>query len=228
MGVVGGTRVEALDQALRDAVVEGDARRAARGPSCLDRGFEGVDDLRRRAAGVFGLVLEAVVGAGVVGGGDDDGAAGVLVEDGVAGDRRGGGGVEDVGLDAVGGDDLGAGGGEVLGAEARVEADDEAAFGEAGRLQVARDALGAVADVLERVVLGDDGAPAVGAELDGCTSVMPGSSVSLAVRGSLASDFVGFQSSAPGELDAALDACAVGENGAFDHGIVADPARRCR
>src|SRR5690606_31472633 len=98
--VVGGTRVKLLDEPLRLSLGERETLRAAVRASGLDRRFEGVYDLWRGAAGVLWLVLEAVVGARVVRCGDDDGAAGGLIEDGVAGDGGGGSRVEDPGLDA--------------------------------------------------------------------------------------------------------------------------------
>ena len=167
VGVVCGSRVDALDQARRHAIVEGDALGTAGAASGLDCSLEGVYDLWRCAAGVLGLVLEAVVGAGVVRGGDHDGAARLLVEDGVAGHRRRGGRIEDEGLDAVRGDNLGAGGGEVLRGKARIEADDDASSGEPRVLEITRDSLRAIAHIVEGVVFGDDRAPAVGAELIG-------------------------------------------------------------
>ena len=64
------------------------------------------------------------------------------------------------------GQHLDAGAGEVLGGEAPVMADHDAAIGRAGLLEVLRHAARASAHVMERVVLGDGGAPAIGPELD--------------------------------------------------------------
>jgi hypothetical protein len=86
---------------------------------------------------------------------------------GVADDGGGGWLGREVDLDAVAGEHLRSGGGEVLGGEAGIVADDQAAAGGPGLLEVIGDALGAVADVLEGELLPDDGPPAVRAELDG-------------------------------------------------------------
>jgi len=113
------------------------------------------------------LVLKAVPLAGVVAGGDDDGPGGLLSDDAVAYHRGRCGSGGQVSLDAVSGDDLGRGGGEVTGSEAGIVADDQPPPAEPGLLEIAGDALGAVADVFEGEVLRDDGPPAVRAELDG-------------------------------------------------------------
>ena len=54
----------------------------------------------------------------------------------------------------------------MLGGEAPVVADDDATVGGPRLLEVFGDTAGAAADIVERVVLGDGGAPAVGSELD--------------------------------------------------------------
>ena len=57
--------------------------------------------------------------------------------------------------------------GEVLGREPAVVGDDDALGLLAALDDVVRDAVGAAADVLERVVVGDPRSPAIGAEDDG-------------------------------------------------------------
>ena len=68
--------------------------------------------------------------------------------------------------DAGGGDDLGAGAGKGLGPEAGVVADAEALGGVFLGVNVGGDGLGGDAHVGKGEVVGDDAAPAVGAELD--------------------------------------------------------------
>ena len=68
--------------------------------------------------------------------------------------------------DVVGGKDLDAGAGEVLGGEAAVVADDDASVRGTGPLEVLGNSAGAASHVVEGVVLGDGGAPAIGPELD--------------------------------------------------------------
>ena len=69
--------------------------------------------------------------------------------------------------DVVGEEDLGRGRGEVLGGEPPVVGDDDALGRLAPLDDVAGDAVGAAADVLERELVGDPGPPAVGPEDDG-------------------------------------------------------------
>ncbi len=121
-----------------------------------------------RVDGAAGLVahLEAVVGGRVVGGGDVDRPAGVLVDHGVGDDRGGGGAVGEVDPEPVGCQDFGDGRGEEFAVEALVVTDDDPFARVALVEQVTGEALGAAADVVEGVVFGDDAAPAVGSECD--------------------------------------------------------------
>ena len=120
-------------------------------------------------ARVLRLELEAVVATGVVRGGNDDGAARVLLEDSVAGYGGARGGFEQVGLNLVCGGNLSHRRREVLRGKARVVADHDAATGKPHVLQVACDALSAGAHVFERVLRADDRAPAVGAKANAGT-----------------------------------------------------------
>jgi len=101
-----------------------------------------------------------------VAGGDGDCAGRRLVDDSIAdnGRRRNPWGQKH--SHAVAGEDFGGGGGEFLRGEAAVVADDEPPAGDSGLLGIVGDALGAEADVGKGEVLSDDGAPAVGTELD--------------------------------------------------------------
>ena len=159
-------RVEGLDQPCRDRVGDVPARRqlvlGMRVHGRLDRG----EHLRRGGAARIGLDLEAVVRPRVVAGGDDDPRSRPELAREVAADlgRHRVGRRE--GADVVGGEDLDAGAGEVLGGEAAVMTDDDAAIRAPGLLEVLGHAACAATHVVEGVVLGDGGAPAVGAELD--------------------------------------------------------------
>src|ERR1700674_49162 len=116
------------------------------------------------AAGV-GLHLEAVVGPRIVAGSDDDARAGAHLAREEAADlgRHRVGRRE--GADAVRGQHFDAGSREILGGEAPVVADDNAALGGARVGEVLRHATSAAPHVVEREVLGDGGAPAIGAAL---------------------------------------------------------------
>ena len=115
---------------------------------------------------VVGLDLEAVVGPRVVAGRDDDAGPGVQLSGEEAADLGRDGLGRREGANVVRGKDLDAGAREVLGREASIVAHDHATLGGTGLLQVLGNAARAAADVVERVVLGDGGAPAVGSELD--------------------------------------------------------------
>ena len=98
--------------------------------SLIDEAHDFGGDLIRGAGAVLVLVFKAVPDAGVVAGGDDDGAAGFLRQDAVAYHGRGRGFGAEVDLDAVAGNHLGGGGGKVLGGKAGVIADNDAASGQ--------------------------------------------------------------------------------------------------
>ena len=118
-------------------------------------------------AAVPGLVLDAVPLRGIVRRSDHDAAGGAALAHAKA--QRGGGrdGVGEHDGNAGGGDDFSAGAGKCFRAEARVVADAEALGGIfLCCVNVGGDGFGGGAHVGEGEVVGDDAAPAVGAEFD--------------------------------------------------------------
>ena len=159
-------RVEGLDQAGGHGVVVLAARRQLVLGVGIHGRLDGGQHLRRGGAAGVGLDLEAVVGPRVVAGGDDDPGPGAELAGEEAADLGGHRLGRREGADVVGREHLDAGPREVLGGEATVVADHHAAVGGPGLLEVLGHAARAAAHVVERVVLGDGGAPAVGPELD--------------------------------------------------------------
>ena len=159
-------RVEGLDQAGGDRVIVVAARRQLVLRMGVHRRLDRRQHLRRRGAARIGLHLEAVVRPWVVAGGDDDPRAGAELTREVAADLGRHGLRRRQRPDVVGRQDLDAGAREMLAGEAAVVADDDAAVGSAGQPQVLSDAARAAPHVVERVVLGDRGAPAISTELD--------------------------------------------------------------
>ena len=99
-------------------------------------------------------------------GGDDDAGAGAELAREEAADLGRDGVGRGEAADVVRGEHLDAGAGEVLAGEAAVVADDDAPVRGTGPLEVFGNAARAAAHVVEGVVLGDGGAPAIGPELD--------------------------------------------------------------
>ena len=112
------------------------------------------------------LDLEPVVRPRIVAGGDDDPGRRASLDDLVSSIWVGTAWRGESDGDVVGEEDLGGGGGEVLGGEPAVVGDHDALGLLAALDDVAGDAVGAAADVLERVVVGDLRSPAVGPEDD--------------------------------------------------------------
>ena len=158
-------RIEPLDEARGFRVRErtpGDRLAAVPGDLVLEHG----EDVGSGGGAGRRLDLEAVVGPRVVTGGDDDARCGSPLDDLVGAHlgrhRVGGEGDRNV----VGEDDFGCRGGEMLGREPSVVGDDDALRLLAPLDDVARDAVGATAHVLECVLVRDLGPPAVRAEDD--------------------------------------------------------------
>ena len=144
-----GTRGRCLAGVLADGPLErGQDLRAGRGA--------GLGDLTLKPLSVHGL-CEAVIITPQAALRSTTSYEVIWVGIGLAGERH---------RDVVGEQDLGGGLGEVLAGEAAVVADHDALGRGALVADVLGDALGAAADVLVRVVVGDARAPAVGAEDD--------------------------------------------------------------
>ena len=158
--------IEGLHLPGRNGVVVVASRRKLVLGVAVHRRLDGGQHLRRRRAAVIGLDLEPVVGPWVVAGRDDDPGAGVQLAGEEAADLGGHRLGRREGADVVRRQHLDAGAREVLRGEAPVVADDHATVSGAGRSQVFGHAPGAAAHVVEREILGDRRAPAVGAELD--------------------------------------------------------------
>ena len=131
--------------------------------------FHGIGDERLdleqpiRVDGAAELVadLETVIGARVVRGGDVDRAAGLFIHHREGDDRGGGGSIRQVDFQPVAGQHLGHGRGKILAVEAFVVTHHHPLALPAFFEQVIGEALGAAADIVEGVVLGDDAAPAI-------------------------------------------------------------------
>ena len=164
LGGVGGVGVEDLDQAPTLPLLEAQLLHPSGALHVLDLLLQAVGHLGGGRAGVLRLVLEPAEVVGVVAGGDDQAAARLALQDGVGGDLRGAGSVDLEGPHAVGGQHLRHLASESLGGEAGVVADD------GGRVralaEILRDPLGGLPHRLVGEVVGDDPAPAVGAEPD--------------------------------------------------------------
>ena len=164
LALVGGPGVDHLDAAAPLGLVQVGQQDGVGIDDPGDLFLEACNHLRRGRAGVLRLVLDAEVRRRVVAGGEDDRPRGSKFEDRPRADLRRGGVLRQVGLDPGGGGDPRDLGGKAVGAEAAVIPNDHL------RVRVPRkvvgDPLGGVAHVLEREVVGDDAAPAVGAELD--------------------------------------------------------------
>ena len=118
------------------------------------------------AAPVGRLHLEAVVDPRVVARGDDDARRRTALDD-LERAHLGRDGTDGIGdRDVVGGQDLGCGGSEMLGREPPVVRDHHALGRLAPADDVGRDSVGTAPDVLERVLIGDPRAPAIGTEDD--------------------------------------------------------------
>ena len=136
-----------------------------------EKRLDGRDHGGLARAAIPALVLDAVPLRGVVRGGDHDAAGCAALAHAAAERRRGRDGVGEQDGNAGGRDDFSAGAGKILRAEARVVADAEA-FGRIflGRafagVDVGGDGLSGGADIREGEVVGDEAAPAVGAEFD--------------------------------------------------------------
>ena len=105
--------------------------------------------------------------AGVVAGGDDGGPGGLAGQHIETDRRRGGGPIAEISADSVAGADRRHDFGKLPGEKTGIVADDQALPGLAGSPQVIGQALGAAGYIGKGKVLGNDGPPAVGAELDG-------------------------------------------------------------
>ena len=124
------------------------------------------DDFSGRAGAAVDLVLKTVVIGRVMAGRYHDGAVGLEGGHSVAGDRCGRRPGKEKDLDAVAGQHLGGSSGEILGSEPCVVAYDYTALCPTCAFQVIGHTLSAGAHVAKGEILGNDGAPAVGAEFD--------------------------------------------------------------
>ena len=164
--VVGRRGIVLADQTRLDPRVE------VHPPDTGNRGrdlrFDGLEPVRVNRAAVRIAHLVAVVLRRVVAGRDIDRAQRPCVGHAEGDDRGGHTAAAEVDGDAVAGQHLGRGRGEILGPEALVAADHSPAreLGGVSRLQIVGKALGAATDVVEGIVLGDAGPPAVGAKDD--------------------------------------------------------------
>ena len=165
-GQVGVGRVEQTNPAAVDQRVQRLTLHRVVRVDPLDPLFHRRDDLRRGRSAVVRLDLEAVVGARIVAGRNDHATAGLLVDDRERDHRRWDRPVGQQDRQAVGRGDLGGRGGEAFGGEAGVVANHQPGRGLALLLEVVGHRLRADPDVGVGVVLGDDGAPAIGPELD--------------------------------------------------------------
>ncbi len=182
--VAGGADGWQIDELLdRADVVGGEVdlgdggRDGGGGQRFLEVGLDGADDGGRAGAAVARLVLDAVPLWRVMAGGDHDAAGVFALADSEGEGGRGGDfvgeGDGDAGVAEDFSDDLGEG----ARAEAGVIGDGDAGRGVFLLEDVVRDGGGGDADVGEGEVVGDDAAPAVGAEFDdslGCFRGFPG------------------------------------------------------
>src|SRR5664280_1056265 len=162
---VGVERVVTFDQAGRLGIGERpalDGRPGTGGDARLDVGQHLRTGCRARGR----LDLEAVVGPGVVAGGDNDARRGPTLDYLERGHLRRQGVVGKDDRNPVTQHDLGGGCGEVLAGEAAVVGEDDAAGLISGRDHVLGHGLGTASNVDERVVVADLGAPAIGAKDD--------------------------------------------------------------
>ncbi len=144
---------------------------AGRGHGLAEVRLDRRDDGGLAGAAVPGFVLDAVPLRGIVRGGDHDAAGSAAFAHAVAQSRGGRDVVGKRNGNAGGRDDFSAGAGKGFGAEAGVVADAEALGGvflggTSCGMDVGGDGFGGGADVGKGEVVGDDTAPAVGAELD--------------------------------------------------------------
>ena len=134
--------------------------------------LDGIGNLRRGAAGILRLELEAVPLRRVVACGDDDGAAGVPVHHVVRDHRSRRSAVAEKRRHSAAGRRLRDGPRKIFRCKARVVADHQAPAGKPLLTHVPYHSLRAKPNVLESKVLGDDGSPSVRAELD-CHALIP-------------------------------------------------------
>ena len=137
----------------------------ARGFEVGDGGFDLFGDFREGGGAVVGGELDAVVLGGIVGGGEVDGAGGFELADGVGDGGRGRGVGNDDWGDAGCGENTGGFGNEGLAKEAGIAADEDT-VGLGLGFDVGSDAGDGEADVGYGEFVGNDCAPAGGAEFD--------------------------------------------------------------